>query len=235
VREFHEDDSPDHVEPGERPVHALEPECAEPCAGAVRDAGDRAAYALEYRRRVEAEYAAYEAERPGQGDGAAGRDGIGPSTAGTEDGERRLRAAELPARARDLPDARDVLPNLDRAELDERKLSEYSLNPGHPQNHGKAEGWRALGYDVDDPQARREAASEVRGAVLGELLANGKVDQSRDTPYGTTHKVLSGVSGPNGKDATLVTCWLIDNQADTGHPKLTTVWVQPHRDKETPS
>ena len=54
----------------------------------------------------------------------------------------------LPGR-RDLPDARDVLPNIELAELDERKLSDYSMNPEHPGNNGKAEGWRALGYDVD--------------------------------------------------------------------------------------
>jgi hypothetical protein len=74
--------------------------------------------------------------------------------------KRMTQEAEFPASARDLPDARDVLPNLRWAELDSRKFSEYSLNPGHPQNKGKAEGWRALGYDVDNPQARHEAAQE---------------------------------------------------------------------------
>jgi hypothetical protein len=65
---------------------------------------------------------------------------------------RATRDADLPPSARDLPDARDVLPNIKLAELDDRKLSEYSLNPGHPGNNGKADGWRALGYDVDNPE-----------------------------------------------------------------------------------
>ena len=42
------------------------------------------------------------------------------------------------------------------AELDGRKLSDYSLNPEHPGNNGKADGWRALGYDVDNPEGRRD-------------------------------------------------------------------------------
>jgi hypothetical protein len=76
--------------------------------------------------------------------------------------DRMKHEVELPADVRELPDARDVLPDVSRAEIDGRKFSDYSLNPDHPQNHGKAEGWRALGYDVDDPDARREAARGPR-------------------------------------------------------------------------
>lgn len=147
--------------------------------------------------------------------------------------ERMAREVELPASARDLPDARDILPNLHRVELDRRKLTEYSLNPDHPDNGGKAEGWRALGYDVDNPRARREAAEDLRDMIRDELLARGKVAQTRDTPFGATHRILNGFIGPNGKHATLVTCWLVEEQGDRRFPKLTTAWVEPHRDKET--
>lgn len=97
---------------------------------------------------------------------------------------RATRVADLPPSARDLPDARDVLPNIQLAELDSRKLSDYSLNPGHPGNNGKATGWRALGYDVDIPEGRRDAAQELRGLICDELLARGKVAETRDTAYG---------------------------------------------------
>jgi hypothetical protein len=146
---------------------------------------------------------------------------------------RMTREVELPAHVRELPDARDVLPNLHWAEIDRRKFSEYSLKPDHPQNNGKAEGWRALGYDVDNPQARREAAQDLRDMIADELLRRGKVAETRDTPFGPTHKILNGFIGPNGKHATLVTCWLVADQGERGFPKLTTTWVQPHRDKET--
>jgi hypothetical protein len=119
------------------------------------------------------------------------------------------------------------------AEIDERKFSEYSLNPRHPDNQGKAEGWRALGYDVDNPQARQKAARELRDLTLEELLPSGKVAEVRDDAYGARPRVISGITGPNGKDATMVTCWLIENRSGNAVPRLITTWVQPHRDKET--
>jgi Domain of unknown function (DUF6883) len=107
------------------------------------------------------------------------------------------------------------------------------MNPRHPDNKGKADGWRALGYDVDNPQARREAAPELRDLTLEESLANGKVAKVRDDSYGPRPRVISGIIGPNGKNATLVTCWLIEDRSGTAIPRLITTWVQPHRDKET--
>lgn len=93
---------------------------------------------------------------------------------------RATQGADLPSATRDLPDARDVLPNTRLAEFDERKVAE-----------------------------------------------------TRDTEYGLSHRVLSGLTGPNGRHATLVTCWLIEDRAGLSVPRLTTAWVQPHRDKET--
>jgi hypothetical protein len=167
----------------------------------VQDAEARTALALAYRQRVEIEYAACgSGDAAPQGD--QGRHTL--AITGTE-GDRAFRTpaeqdansrdadhrgeqaqrqekvgratgdADLPPRARDLPDARDVLPNIQLAELDGRKLSEYSLNPGHPGNNGKADGWRALGYDVDNLEGRRDAARELRGLICDELLARGKV------------------------------------------------------------
>jgi len=190
----------------------------------VLDAAARTSHALEYQHRVKAIYATYATK------GSAPQDdrGAPPETA-----SRMARDVELPARVRELPSAREVLPNVRLAELDDRKFSEYSMNPDHPHNGGKAEGWRALGYDVDSPQARREAAEGVRELIRDGLLMTGKVAETRDTPFGPTYKVLNGFTGPNGRYATLVTCWLVDSQSDRSVPKLTTSWVQPHRDKET--
>ena len=229
-----------------------------PAVATVPDAATRTARALEYRRRVEAAYASSGAAVTASPDerGVRARDASGKSDhvsgppAGRDTGDRGddhrgqdarspdtawrpARGADLPASARELPDARDVLPNLELAEIDERKFSEYSMNPGHPDNRGKADGWRALGYDVDNPQARQKAARELRDLTLNELLANGKVTEVRDDSYGPRPRVISGITGPNGKDATMVTCWLIEDRSGTAVPRLITTWVQPHRDKET--
>jgi hypothetical protein len=236
-----------HTGGSRRPDHAM-----------VQYAETRTAFALAYRERVAIEYATRD-----QGDAVpSGDEGRrSPAATGTE-GDRAFRLAEHsadsrdagrggdqaqredkagrptgdaapPQSTRDLPDARDVLPNIQMAELDGRKLSDYSLNPEHPGNNGKADGWRALGYDVDNPEGRRDAARELRGLICDELLARGKVAESRDTAYGPSHRVVSDLTGPNGRRANLVTCWLIEDCAGLSVPRLTTAWVQPHRVKET--
>jgi hypothetical protein len=201
---------------------------------AGQDAAARTTHALEYRQRVETVYSAHDATRPGSHDAQGEQHSRVQAADRHERAERMTREVALPASARDLPDAREILPNLHLAEVDRRKFSEYSLNPGHPHNGGKAEGWRALGYDVDSPQALSNAALDLREMIRDELLARGKVAETRDTPFGSTYKVLSAFTGPNGRHATLVTCWLVEGQSDDSHPKLTTAWVQPHRDTETP-
>ncbi len=229
-----------------------------PYRAIVQNAEDRTAFALAYRERVAFEYAARDhgdAVPPGdesrRSPAATGTEGdrasrLAEHSAGSRDAdhggdqaqredkvERATWDAALPLSTRDPPDARDVLPNIQMAELDGRKLSDYSLNPEHPGNNGKADGWRALGYDVDNPEGRRDATRELSGLICDELLARGKVAVSRDTTYGPSHRVVSDLTGPNGRHAHLVTCWLIEDRAGLSVPRLTTAWVQPHRVKET--
>jgi hypothetical protein len=150
-----------------------------------------------------------------------------------EDRARRMQhEVKLPDRVLELPDARDVILNIGAAEIDRRKFNEYSMNPQHPGNGGKADGWRALGYEVDDPSARRQAATELRELIGRHLLWNGKVDETHETVHGRHYKVLNGFIGPNDRHATLVTCWRVAEPGGREHPQLITTWVQPHRDKE---
>jgi hypothetical protein len=258
MREAHERGPGDDadIEPDSSPDAAVGrgSDSRQPAVPIVRDSSTRMALALEYRQRIEGpQVAAGTAPRddredradrtPDKGDqvsgpplgtdtGVQGDDHRGENAPSREVARRAARGADLPASARELPNARDVLPNLERAEIDERKFSEYSMNPKHPDNGGKAEGWRALGYDVDNPQARREAAPELRALTLEESLANGKVAEVRDSSYGPRPRVVSGIIGPNGKNATLVTCWLIDDRSGAAIPRLITTWVEIHRDKE---
>lgn len=146
----------------------------------------------------------------------------------------RMRAVELPERVRDLPRARDVMPEDLRwnwAEIDKGKLFDYSMNAEHKDNRGKAEGWEKLGYDVRDREARRAAAWEVAD-LAGCLLPGGHVKGTHETPHGTRYTVVNGFIGPNGRSANLVTGWFIEGERDRKYPRLVTVWVQPHRDKE---
>jgi filamentous hemagglutinin len=259
MREAHERDTGDNAdtEPDSRPDAAAGrgSDSRRPAIPIVRDSATWIALALEYRQRVEETRVASgsagtdprddredrtldEGDQvsdppPGKDTGVQGDDHLGEDARSRELDRRPARGADLPVNAWELPNARDVLPNLERAEIDERKFSEYSMNPGHPDNKGKADGWRALGYDVDNPQARREAARELRDLTLEESLANGKVTEVKNDSYGPRPRVISGITGPNGKNATLITCWLIEDRSGTVIPRLITTWVQPHRGKET--
>lgn len=183
MREAHERDTGDDadIEPDTRPDAAAGRggDSRRPAIPIVRDSATCVALALEYRQRVEETRVASgaagidlrddgEDRTPDEGDpvsdpppgkdtGVQGDDHHAENARSRELARRPARGADLPVNARELPNARDVLPNLERAEIDERKFSEYSMNPGHPDNKGKADGWRALGYDVDNPQARRKA------------------------------------------------------------------------------
>jgi hypothetical protein len=233
-----------------------------PGLATVQDAETRTDLALAYRRRVAGEGALTDpgearslsgqgrhsvATTGTEGDHAVrtraeqDADSWGASHRG-EHAQRREKADKteqsaqdggLPVRARDLPNARDVVPNIRLAEVDIRKLDEYSLNPGHPGNNGKANGWRALGYDVDTSEGRRDAARELCGLIREEPLAHGKVAKATDTEYGPSYAVHSRFTGPNGRQATLVSCWLVQDRSGLAVPQLTTVLVKPHRDKET--
>lgn len=89
-----------------------------------------------------------------------------------------------------------------------------------------------MGYEVDDPAARRVAARDLSELICHDLLRGGKVARTDTLPDGEKHQVLNGFIGPNGRHATLVTGWLVVDQGERSYPKLTTTWVQPHKEKE---
>ena len=143
--------------------------------------------------------------------------------------DRMLREADLGPQMRDLPTARDTVRNVDRAELDVRKLSEYAMNPGHSQNNGKFRAWAALGYEVGNAAARFEDAQELRELIGRHMLPDGKVAAVKETADGTDYRVLNGFIGPNDRRATLVTCWRVSPDELAG-PRLLTSWLAIHRD-----
>jgi hypothetical protein len=130
---------------------------------------------------------------------------------------------------RDLPSARDVIGNLDRAEMDPRKLSDYAMNPDHAQNNGKAKAWAALGYDVSSPASRVATAQELRELICRYLLPNGRVAAAKESADGTDYRVVNGFIGPNDRHGTLTTCWRVPTDGQAG-PRLLTTWLAVHRD-----
>jgi hypothetical protein len=80
------------------------------------------------------------------------------------------------------------------AEIDRRKFGEYSMNPDHPSNGGKAGGWRALGYHVDDPSARQTAATELRDLIGRHYCGTARSMKLVKPPTAATTKCLTDSS-----------------------------------------
>jgi hypothetical protein len=64
------------------------------------------------------------------------------------------------------------LPNADHALVDRDKITEYLLNPAHPDNGGKAKFFKALGFRRNDWQ--------VLASALGNLALNSSVANARN-------------------------------------------------------
>ena len=117
------------------------------------------------------------------------------------------------------------LPNIDQADIDVRKFSEYSLNPDNAGNKGKWQGFRAIGYNMDTSEGRSAAAQDVT-TQLRSTLADVPATFDRTTEYGPRWIARVRIVGPNGRSATLVTVWQIDNGGAV--PRLITNWVEAH-------
>lgn len=146
----------------------------------------------------------------------------------------RMTEVRLPETIRELPKARDTIP-VDRwnwTEADVGKFSEYGMNPDHPQNRGKAEGYEVIGYKIRDPRDRLDSAWDMV-EVTRRILPDAHVVTVKDTSYGVMKfHAVNGIIGPNGRAATYDSCWMVDQRGDgLKTARLITSWVRPHKEK----
>ena len=111
-------------------------------------------------------------------------------------------------------------------EIDPRKFTEYSLNPNHPDNKGKWQAFAQLGYDVETPKGRNQAAENLI-QQLRQGLINVPSIPGEPTVHGLRFKVRIRITGLNGQEGTLVTSWQIDVGKDI--PRLITNWLEVDR------
>jgi len=107
------------------------------------------------------------------------------------------------AERRRYPDSgyRVRLPNVDRALIDEAKLREYLLSDAHQVGRFKATFFRALGFTLDQWQ-------ELRDAIL-DLAAHEVAEPTEITAFGSKYRVVGLLAGPTGRQATVVTIWIV--------------------------
>lgn len=111
---------------------------------------------------------------------------------------------------------KELLPHRDRAEIPEKKLMEYMLNPDHPKGGSKAVAFRdVLGYT-------KENAQELASSLLAGLNS-WRATEREPQKYGQPYEVKMILTGPTGRQATVKTGWIVENGSTT--PRLTTAYI----------
>jgi hypothetical protein len=107
-----------------------------------------------------------------------------------------------------------MLPNAHLALVEREKITEYLLNPAHPDNGGKAPFFTSLGF--------RAEVWETLAAALRGLAVVSPVSLSVETEHGKKYIVDGEIETPVGKTPVVRTIWIIDRGTDT--PRLVTAY-----------
>ena len=92
------------------------------------------------------------------------------------------------------------LPFADQAIVEERKLTEYLLNPTHPQGHSKAVFFGRLGFNREHPDLLRQA--------LLQIARTADMEESR-SDSGTKYVGITTLKAPSGREGRVATVWIL--------------------------
>lgn len=98
------------------------------------------------------------------------------------------------------------LPNAEKAIVEREKITDYLLNPAHPDNGGKAAFFKYLGF-------RRVAWEKLAEAFL-ELAQAAEVAGTMKSPHGQKYVIVGRIESPGGKSAAVQTIWVVDSGYD---------------------
>lgn len=116
-----------------------------------------------------------------------------------------------------------LLPNAHRAVVDIEKLTDYCLNPNHPEGKHKARLFSdKLGFTTKD-------AHRLRNLVL-EAILTAEAREQPSTPYGRRFVVDFGIQVSVKyviMAASVRSAWII--RKDEDFPRLTTCFILPRR------
>jgi hypothetical protein len=93
------------------------------------------------------------------------------------------------------------LPLADLAVVDSRKLKDYLLSPDHPIGRHKARFFAFLGF--------WRVNSGALARALRTLARRERAERIARSAYGTKYEVRGMLRGPSGKEAMVVTIWII--------------------------
>jgi Domain of unknown function (DUF6883) len=107
-----------------------------------------------------------------------------------------------------------TLPNAHLAVVDEQKITEYLLNPAHPDNGGKARFFASLGFSSQQ--------WEVFAAAARAVAQNGRMIRNSETAHGRKFVIEGEIQAPSGAKALVWSVWIIDQ--GTKKPRLVTAY-----------
>ena len=106
------------------------------------------------------------------------------------------------------------LPASADAIVDERKIADYLLSPGHVSGSAKARFFAGFGF-------RRDAPGQMRAALLNHAAAN-EILRLQTTAHGVKYVIEGPLSAPDGRAPLVRTVWIVD--AGTRIPRFVTAF-----------
>jgi len=106
------------------------------------------------------------------------------------------------------------LPNSHRAVVDRRKITDYLLNPAHPDNGGKARAFHAMGFRAD--------SWEVLADALRDMARSEEARESVETVHGRKYVLDGTLRSSSGTTVQVRAIWIIDRAAET--PRVVTAY-----------
>jgi hypothetical protein len=106
------------------------------------------------------------------------------------------------------------LPETERAFIDPVKVRDYLLNPFHTVGSSQAFFFTTLGF------AHRRWPALYR--ALLDLASRGEAEAGKGSEHGQKYTVRGTITGPNGREAYIVSVWIVRNEED--FPRLVTAF-----------
>jgi hypothetical protein len=106
------------------------------------------------------------------------------------------------------------LPNRDRAVVELAKVTDYLLNPSHPDNGGKARFFGDAGFSARDP--------ETLTTALRRIAASENVVIRTESRHGVKFVLDGMLERPGARAVTVRTVWIVESGRDA--PRLVTAY-----------
>jgi hypothetical protein len=111
------------------------------------------------------------------------------------------------------------LPNAQKAVVDCEKITDYLLNPAHPDNGGKFRFFMQLGFSREQP--------DLMATALKALAEENEVTSVTESPHGQKYVIIGRIQSPSEKKPLVQTIWIVDKGLEAA--RLVTAYPQKER------